>query len=168
MCVCVCVHICLQNMLNNNCNAFLLLCLLLFMYFSSYHMATTTTPKMLCSTLHTHQTRERPALSRCVFVQLIVRIRTRTRLELTLSLSPNSGFLIRSLNFCRLRSVQLLTSRLWVRNRLKESAARASFQIYLIIRTSLVVALLPLRCCCCCTCCCRVAILKIHFGSIFK
>lgn len=109
----------------------------------------------LCT--HTHYTRETLALSCCVFVQLIARIRTRTgtQLELTLSLSPsNSGFLLCSLNFCCLRSVQLLTSRLWVRNRLKRSAARACFQINLIIRTSLVVAALPLRCCC--TCCCRV------------
>lgn len=126
--------------------------------FSSSHMATTTTtPKMLCSTLHTHAGPERDSLSRAAssFSWSLVFVLVLALNSNWLSLSPsNSGFLLRSLNFCCLRSVQLLTSRLWVRNRLKGSAARACFQINLIIRTSLVVAALPLRCCC--TCCCRV------------
>lgn len=114
----------------------------------------------LCT--HTHTEHQREARS------LVLRLRSVDRshsyshsnwLSLSLCLPLQLWFLASSLNFCCLRSVQLLTSRLWVRNRLKRSAARACFQINLIIRTSLVVAALPLRCCCCfscCTCCCRV------------
>lgn len=161
MCLCARVCACLSAEYVKQQLQCVLIALLAFVYvlFFIPYGNNNNSQNVVLHSAHTRQTRERFALSCCVFVQLIARIRARTgtQLELTLSLSPsNSGFLLRSLNFCCLRSVQLLTSRLWVRNRLKRGAARACFQINLIIRTSLVVAALPLRCCCCCTCCCRV------------
>lgn len=179
-CMCVHVHtslsvssVCLSvcSMLNNNCNAFLLLCLLLFMYFFLPY-GSRQLPK--CCAPHTHMhslTLTTEALA-AVFVESIVRTRAHTRLDSRLSLSrPQLWFLRASFAHSRrlASSFSCLRAVFECATGLRKAllALALFFNIYRCCSCALFAAQ---RCCTtttttCACCCCRCRVCHSKFDS---